>query len=229
MNVQNIKSWAKEDRPREKLISKGRENLTDAELLAIILGSGSFNVTAVELSKKILASSEYNLNNLAKKNSADFMSFNGIGKVKAITIIAALELGRRRQASTINTNPKITCSKDAYHLLYPSLQDLQHEEFHVLLLNNSKKVTKRIKISSGGVNSTVADTKIILKAAINELCTGIILAHNHPSGNTIPSSQDIAITKKIRDSAKLFDIQVLDHIIVGDDSYLSFADEGLVL
>lgn len=211
------------------MISKGRENLTDAELLAILIGSGSFNVTAVELAKEILRASKNNLNQLGKKGIKDLLVFNGIGEAKAITIIAALELGRRRQSTTLIKNPKITCSKDAYNQLYPVLQDLNHEAFYILLLNRGNDVIKRFKISSGGVAGTFVDIKIIIKEAVNELASAIILGHNHPSGNLKPSDADIKITKKISDAANLLDITVLDHIIVGDEAYYSFGDNGLVL
>jgi len=229
LKKKGIKSWAKEDRPREKMMALGRENLTDAELLAILIGTGSFNTSAVDLAKEILKSSNNNLHELGKKGIEDFKGFHGIGEAKAITILAALELGRRRQTSKVEEKPKITCSRDAYEFLSPVLQDLKHEAFYILLLSQNNTVKKRIKISTGGVAGTLVDNKIIFKEALSELCTAIILGHNHPSGSIIPSQADIQLTAKIKEAAALFEIRVLDHIIVGDGKYYSFADEGNVL
>ncbi len=221
-----IKDWAVEDRPREKLLKKGVQNLSDAEIIAILIGSGSRNESAVELSKKILKSANNNLNELGKLNISDLTKMKGIGEAKAITIIAALELGRRRKVSEIITKKKITQSNDIFELFQPILGDLPHEEFWILLLNRSNRIIEKVKISQGGVSGTVIDTKLILKQAIEKLASSIILCHNHPSGNRNPSNADDAITEKLRNGASLLDIQVLDHIIVADVNYFSYADEG---
>ena len=195
--------------------------------MAILLGSGSFNTSAVQLAKEILSSASNNLNDLGKKDLNDFLEFNGIGEAKAITIIAAMELGRRRQASDILLRPKITGSKDAFQILKPLFQDLPHEEFHVLFLNRSNTVIKRIKVGLGGVSGVYVDIKIILNEAVKVLCSSLILAHNHPSGNLKPSKQDIEITQKITKAASYLDIAVLDHIIIGEHDYYSFKDSGI--
>lgn len=222
----SIKDWAVEDRPREKLVKKGVQSLSDAEIIAILIGSGSRNESAVELSKKVLKSANNNLNELGKLNIPDLTKMKGIGEAKAITILAALELGRRRKVSEIITKKKITQSKDIFELFQPILGDLPHEEFWILLLNRSNRIIDKLKISQGGVSGTVIDIKIILKQAIQKLASSIILCHNHPSGNKKPSSSDDSITKKLKKGANLIDIQVLDHIIVADVDYFSYADEG---
>jgi DNA repair protein RadC len=224
----NIKSWSPEDRPREKLQLKGRSSLSDAELIAILLGSGTSTLSAVDLAKKILQISGNNLHDLARQSINDLVKIKGIGEAKAITIIAALELGRRRKDYDANEKPKITGSKDAYELLRPDLQDIQHEEFWVLLLNRANRVIRKHQISQGGVSGTVADPKIIFKSALQELASGIILAHNHPSGNLTASQADIDLTRKLKEAGKLLDIQVLDHVIVAGQKYYSFADEGML-
>lgn len=222
----SIKDWAVEDRPREKLIKKGVQSLSDAEIIAILIGSGSRNESAVELSKKVLKSANNNLNELGKLNIPDLTKMKGIGEAKAITILAALELGRRRKISEIITKKKITQSKDIFELFQPILGDLPHEEFWILLLNRSNRIIEKLKISQGGVSGTVIDIKIILKQAIEKLASSIILCHNHPSGNRNPSNADDSITKKLKRGADLLDIQILDHIIVADLEYFSYADEG---
>ncbi|NOQ24747.1 MAG: DNA repair protein RadC [Bacteroidales bacterium] len=222
----SIKDWAIEDRPREKLVKKGVQSLSDAEIIAILIGSGSRNESAVELSKKVLKSANNNLNELGKLNIPDLTKMKGIGEAKAITILAALELGRRRKVSEIITKKKITQSKDIFELFQPILGDLPHEEFWILLLNRSNRIIEKLKISQGGVSGTVIDIKIILKQAIEKLASSIILCHNHPSGNRKPSNSDDSITKKLKKGADLLDIQVLDHIIVADVEYFSYADEG---
>ncbi len=221
-----IKDWAVEDRPREKLIKKGVQSLSDAEIIALLIGSGTKNESAVELSKKVLKSANNNLNELGKLNIRDLTKMKGIGEAKAITILAALELGRRRKISEIIIKKKITQSKDVFELFQPTIGDLPHEEFWILLLNRSNRIIEKIKISQGGVSGTVIDVKIILKHAIEKLASSIILCHNHPSGNKAPSSADDAITDKLKSGAKLLDIQVIDHIIVADVEYFSYADEG---
>lgn len=224
----NIKSWAEEDRPREKLLLKGKNALSDAELIAILIGSGNKTETAVELAKRILASVNNDLNQLAKLNLTDLMQFNGIGEAKAISIAAALELGRRRKESTEEKKIKISSSKNAYEAISDVLSDLPHEEFWVLYLNRKNEVIKRENISKGGVTGTVADGKIIFKNAINALASAVVLCHNHPSGNLNPSQADIELTKKMKGIGVLMDTPVIDHIIVGNNNYFSFADENLL-
>jgi DNA repair protein RadC len=220
-----IKDWAVEDRPREKLLQKGISSLSDAELIAILLGSGTRNESAVELSKKVLKSAENNLNELGKLGVADLTKTKGIGEAKAITIMAALEIGRRRKLSEIINKKKITQSNDVFEVFQPIIGDLPHEEFWILLLNRSNKIIDKYKISQGGVSGTVIDTKIILKNAIEKLASSIILCHNHPSGNRNPSSADDQITKKLKAGAELIDISVIDHIIIADTEFYSYADE----
>jgi DNA repair protein RadC len=224
----NIKNWSPEDRPREKLLLKGTSALSDAELIAILIGSGTANLSAVDVSKKILAQGKNNLNELAKLSIKELMKIKGIGEAKAITIVAALELGRRRKESDTQEKPQITTSQDAYDLVKGDLIDLPHEEFWVLLLNRAHRVVKKKRVSEGGVSGTVADPKIIFKLALEELASGIIVAHNHPSGNNAPSQTDIDLTKKIKESGRFLEIQLLDHIIVAGNKYFSFADEGMV-
>ncbi|RLD79177.1 MAG: hypothetical protein DRJ07_12110 [Bacteroidetes bacterium] len=223
----SIKDWAIEDRPREKLIAKGLQSLSDAELIAILIGSGNREETAVELSKRILKSASNNLNTLGKLNLNDLQKFKGIGDAKAITIVAALELGRRRKLSEIVERKTIRSSKDIFEFFHPILADLPHEEFWVVFLNQSNKIIDKYRVSQGGISGTVIDVRLIMKAAIEKLASGIILCHNHPSGNLKPSGSDIKITKKMRDAGEIMEIKVLDHIIVTDESYFSFADEGI--
>ena len=221
-----IKDWAVEDRPREKLVKKGVQSLSDAEIIALLIGSGTKNESAVELSKKVLKSADNNLNELGKLSINDLTKMKGIGEAKAITILAALELGRRRKASEIITKKKITQSKDIFELFQPIIGDLPHEEFWILLLNRSNRIIEKIKISQGGISGTVIDSKIILKQAIEKLASSVILCHNHPSGNKNPSDADDSITKKLKAGAELLEIQVLDHIIIADIEYFSYADDG---
>lgn len=221
-----IKDWALEDRPREKLLKKGISSLSDAEIIAILLGSGTRNESAVDLSKKVLKNANNNLNELGKLGIPDLTKIKGIGEAKAITIMAALELGRRRKMSEIINKKKITCSNDVFELFQPVIGDLPHEEFWILLLNRSNGIIEKFKISQGGVAGTVIDIKIILKNAIEKLASSIILCHNHPSGNKNPSSADDSITQKLKTGADLVDISVLDHIVIADTKYFSFADEG---
>ena len=224
----NIKSWSPEDRPREKLLLKGISALSDAELIAILIGSGTANLSAVEVAKKILAHGAGGLNDLAKLSVKDLMKVKGIGEAKAITIVAALELGRRRKETDLDEKPKISSSKDAFDLLKGDLMDLPHEEFWVLLLNRANRVIKKKRISEGGVSGTVADPKIIFKMALEELASGVIVAHNHPSGNLTASQSDLDLTKKLKEAGKFLEVQLLDHVIVAGQKYFSFADEGLV-
>ena len=224
----SIKSWAEEDRPREKMQLKGKHSLSDAELLAILMGSGNREESAVELGKKILHSVDGDLNQLGKKSIKELMVFKGVGEAKAISIIAALELGRRRQLTDIKTRPQIKSSRTAYDLLAPLLVDLPHEEFWILLLNRGNKVLAREQVSIGGVTGTVVDAKIIFKKALEGNATSLILCHNHPSGTLRPSQADIDITKKLKSAGETLEIKVLDHLIISELGYYSFADEGMM-
>lgn len=221
-----IKNWAVEDRPREKLLKIGVENLSDAEILAILLGSGTKNQSALELAKKLLFSSSNSLAELGKLQLEDLIKIKGIGKAKAITILAALELGRRRKYASPVQKMQVTSSKDSFKVFQPMLGDLQHEEFWVMLLNRSNRVIENICISKGGTSGTVIDAKIILNRALQRLASAIIICHNHPSGNPTPSKADMRITEKISAAAKTMDIILLDHLIIADDKYYSFSDEG---
>jgi len=224
----SIKDWSEDDKPREKLATKGKSALSNAELIAILIGSGSRSESAVSLSKRILQSADNNLNELGKMSLDELMKFKGIGEAKAITITAALELGRRRQLSDIKDKPQIRSSRDAYDAIAPLVMDLQHEEFWILMLNRANKVVKRVKISLGGVAGTVVDAKIIFKKALELPASALVLCHNHPSGNLRPSGADIEITKKIKAAGELLDINILDHLIVSEMGYFSFADEGMM-
>jgi len=226
--MNKILSWAEEDRPREKLMLKGRAALSDAELIAILIGSGTRELSAVDLSKLILQSVGNNLNELAKLSINDLMKFKGVGDAKAISIAAALELGRRRKESDVLKKAKVTSSSDAYHAIRPYLMDLSHEQFWVLLLNRANEVIRPFQVSIGGVAGTVADPKIIFKSAIEYLASAIILVHNHPSGNLTPSQADKDLTKKVKEAGRLLDIPILDHLIFGDNGYYSFADQGIL-
>lgn len=225
---QSIKSWAEDERPREKLLLKGRAALSDAELIAILIGSGSRNESAVDLSKRILSASNANLNELAKLSVADLMQFKGIGEAKAISIITALELGKRRRLSEVLQKPKITCSNDVYDLLQPHIADLSHEEFWVLFLNQRNMVISSKCMGQGGITGTISDVRLIFREALMQKATAIVAGHNHPSGNTKPSQQDIHLTKRLKESGALLEIRLLDHIIVTQKHYYSFADEGMM-
>ena len=223
-----IKSWSEDDRPREKLLLKGTSALSDAELIAILIGSGTSKMSAVDVSKKILQYVDNSLHQLAKLSVKDLIKIKGIGEARAITIIAALELGRRRKDLDTNEKSKIGSSKDAFDLISGDLMDLSHEEFWVLLLNRANRLIKKKRISEGGVSGTIADPKIIFKMALEELASGIIVAHNHPSGNMIASQSDIDLTKKLREAGKFLEVQLLDHLIICGQKYFSFADEGVL-
>jgi len=223
-----IMSWAEEDRPREKLLLKGRTALSDAELIAILIGSGTRKKSAVDLSKEILNSVTNNLNELAKLSVADLQKFEGIGEAKAISIVSALELGRRRKNSGPLKKEKITCSNDAYRIMQPYLLDQVVEQFWIILLNRANMVIRPELISEGGVSGTVADPKVIFKRALDKLASSIILVHNHPSGNLTPSQADLQLTRKLKEAGKSLDLPVLDHIIFTDHAYYSFADEGIL-
>lgn len=223
-----IKLWDKADQPREKLMLNGRRHLTDAELIAILIGSGNREETAVDLSKRILITYKNDLDALGKASVKELSRFKGIGEAKAIAIVAAMELGRRRKEALGADTVKIACSKDAFAVLHPSFADLNHEEFWMLMLNQANGVIAKYLVSKGGLAGTIADPKIIFKAALEHNAAGIILAHNHPSGNLKPSSQDLAITKKIVQAGRMLDISVLDHLIITDRSFFSFGDNDLI-
>ncbi|MCD6112506.1 MAG: DNA repair protein RadC [Bacteroidales bacterium] len=224
----SIKHWAEDDRPREKLLLKGKAALSDAELIAILIGSGNKELSAVDLSKHILNSVHDNLIELSKLDVVDLIKFKGIGQAKAISIIAALELGKRRRYSEAVKREKILCSKDIFEIMQSVLSDVNYEQFWILLLNNSNKILKKENISMGGLTSTIVDPKKIYKKALENNAASIILCHNHPSGNVKPSEADIKLTKKLREAGKLMDLPILDHIIVGIENYFSFADEGIL-
>lgn len=223
-----IKSWALYDRPREKLAIKGKTILSDAELIAILIGSGNRDESAVALAKRILLSVNNNLNKLSKLTIEDFIKFKGIGEAKAIAIITALELGKRRQFEETLINPKITSSKDVAKLMHPILNDLPHEEFWVLYLNNTNKVLAKHQISKGGITATLVDIRLLFKKALELSAVGLVVCHNHPSGKLNPSTADINLTKKIKNAGATLDIKLLDHLIVTEKAYFSFADERLL-
>jgi DNA repair protein RadC len=223
-----IKSWAEEDRPREKLLLKGKHVLSEAELIAILISSGNAEETAVELSKRILSKVENNLHELSKMSVKELTEFKGIGEAKAISIVAALELGRRRKDSPAATRSKITTSRDAVEIFQPLLGDHHHEEFWILFLNRANLVMGKQQISLGGISGTVVDPKVIFKAALDSKASSIILCHNHPSGNIKPSDADIRLTKNLAEAGKVLEISVLDHVIVTQNSFYSFADEGMM-
>jgi len=223
-----IKEWKEEDRPREKLILKGVNALSDSELLAILIGSGNRNESAVALSKKIMAHFNNNLNELTRTSIHELQKFNGIGEAKAISIVTALELGKRQRLSAALAIPKITCSKDGFEILQPILGDLAHEEFWILHLNNSNKVIEKQLISKGGLTGTLVDLRIVFKKCLEVLSTAIILGHNHPSGKLQASNADKQVTQKIKNAAATLDIKVLDHLIITQKAYFSFADEGIL-
>lgn len=223
-----IKSWAVEDRPREKLMLKGKTVLTDAELIAILIGSGSKDETAVALSKRILNSVNNNINQLASLSLEKLMQFKGIGEARAISIITALELGKRRHFEQVNVTPKITSSKTAFEIFQPIIGDLQHEEFWVLYLNNSNKVLRKILLSKGGITATLVDIRLIFKEAVELSAVAIIVGHNHPSSKLEPSHSDKRLTKKIKEAGETLDIKLLDHLIITQKDYFSFADNGLL-
>lgn len=221
-----IKNWSDDDKPREKLMLKGKDALSDAELLAILIGSGSRNESAVALSQRILASVD-SLNSLGKMSINQLMNFKGIGEAKAITIIAALELGRRRRAEEKIELTKITSSKIVFEIMQPIIGELAHEEFWVLFLNNSNKVILKSQLSKGGIAGTIVDTRLVFKLALENGATSLILCHNHPSGNLNPSDADKQITNKIKKGGEFLDVKVLDHIIITETKYYSFVDEGI--
>lgn len=223
----SIKSWSEDDRPREKLRDKGRGALSDAELIAILIGSGNSKQTAVDLSRDILKSFNNSLLQLSRSSLEELMRFKGIGEAKAISIAAALELGRRRaEDAALEERPQIKNSRQAYNILAPAMRDLPHEMFKILLLDRASKVMSIETISSGGVAGTVVDVRMVFRPALDRLASAIILCHNHPSGNPSPSEADLTLTKKLHAAGKVLDIAIADHIIVADSLYYSFADEG---
>ena len=224
----SVKDWSPDNQPREKLISKGVSTLSNTELLAIILGSGNRDETVVELSQRILQSAGNNLNVLGKYTLPQLMQFKGIGEAKAVSIVAAMELGKRRKAEEVLQGEQIRCSRDVYEYFYPMLCDLYHEEFWVLFLNNAAKILGKLKISQGGISSTVMDPRIVCREALNRWATSVILCHNHPSGNPVPSKEDERVTQHLQCALKMLDIQLHDHIILCDGSFYSFADEGMI-
>jgi DNA repair protein RadC len=227
-NKYSIKQWAKDDRPREKLLSKGAENLSNSELLAILIHNGTKEKTAVDLGKEILKLGKDNLNELGKLSVKELMKIKGIGEAKAISITAALELGRRRQATASLEKSVVGSSNEIAAYLRTALKDYRHEVFAVIFLNRANKINHFEIVSAGGITGTVADPRVILKKALEENAVSIILCHNHPSGSLKPSRADEELTTKIKEAAKYFDIKVIDHIIVSEDGYYSFADEGIL-
>lgn len=224
----SIKNWSEDDRPREKMLQKGRSTLSDAELIAILIGSGNRNESAVALSQRILASIENNLNELGKLSIRNLTGFKGIGNAKAISIIAALELGRRRREEDVLEKKKITSSNSVFELMQPLIGELPHEEFWIVYLNNSNKVLQKTQLSKGGITGTLVDIRIVLKNALQLGAVGIILVHNHPSGTLQPSLADKQLTQKIKTAGESLDIKVLDHIIITEKAYFSFADDNLL-
>ena len=223
-----ISSWSEDDKPREKLMLKGKNALSDAELIAILIGSGSRNETAVDLSKRMLASVSQNLNALGKLSLSQLMQFKGIGEAKAITIIAALELGRRRRVEETVELVKITSSKVIFDVMQPIIGELPHEEFWIVYLNNSNKVISKTQLSKGGITGTVVDLRLVFKMALEYGATSIVLCHNHPSGSLKPSDADIQITQKLKRAGESLEIAILDHVIVTETSYFSFVDQGIL-
>ncbi|WP_298530506.1 DNA repair protein RadC [uncultured Algibacter sp.] len=224
----SIKNWSQDDQPREKLLHKGKAVLSDAELVAILIGSGNKEESAVALCKRILVSTNNNLNELGKRSVKQLMGFKGIGEAKAISIVAALELGRRRRAEDVLEKTKITSSSSVFEMMHPVLGDLQHEEFWIIYLNNSNKVLQKNQLSKGGITGTLVDVRLVLKMALEVGATGLILVHNHPSGTLKPSEADKQITQKLKVAAISMDIKVLDHLIITEKAYFSFADKILL-
>ena len=224
----SIKNWSEGDKPREKLLHKGQTALSDAELIAILIGSGSSKESAVSLSKRILASVDNHLGELGKVSIQDLMEFKGIGEAKAITIVAALELGRRRRAGESLKKQKIESSRAVFDMMQPIIGELPHEEFWIVYLNNSNRVLQTAQLSKGGITGTIVDVRLTFKNALQIGAVGVILAHNHPSGTLKPSNQDLELTKKLKTAGQSLDIQVLDHLIITENAYFSFADENML-
>jgi len=224
----SIKHWSDDDKPREKMVQKGKSILSDAELIAILIGSGSRNESAVELSKRILASVNNNLNELGKLSIKQLMQFKGIGEAKAVTIAAALEIGRRRRGEEAQKIIKISSSKDVFELLQPTMGELPHEEFWIVYLNNSNKVMHTAQLSKGSITGTLVDVRLVMKRALELGAVALVLAHNHPSGTLVPSKADKQITEKLKNASIALDIKVLDHLIITQNDYFSFADETIL-
>jgi len=224
----SIKSWAEDDKPREKLVLKGSQTLSHAELLAILIGSGNKDESAVELSKKIMKSCKGSLNTLSKISLKELTQFKGIGHAKAITILAALELANRKAKEISTEKISVKSSLDAYNHMRYDLENLDHEQFWILLLNQANKILDSVSISKGGLSATVVDPKVVYRHALEQKASAIILFHNHPSGNITPSQSDIDLTKKLKEGGKLLEIKIIDHIIIGQNTYFSFADEQLL-
>lgn len=222
-----ITNWSEEDKPREKLMLKGKSVLSDAELIAILIGSGNRNESAVDLSKRILGSIDNNLNALGKLTIQQLMKFKGIGEAKAISIIAAMELGRRRRTEDVVDLTKITSSQTIFQIMQPIIGELPHEEFWIIYLNNSNKVISKSQLSKGGITWTLVDTRLVFKVALEMGATSLILCHNHPSGTIMPSDADKLITKKLKLAGDSLDVKVLDHLIITETKYYSFVDEGI--
>lgn len=228
MDLGSIKSLNEKDKPREKLEKLGASVLSDAELLAIVLRTGTRTKNAISLAREILSLHQYNWSEISKMSIADLTKIKGIGKVKAITLSAALEIGRRRRNEQSINKKQIISSKDAFEIFQPDMQDLTHEEFHVICLNRANKFIRKIKMSTGGMSGTIADPKMIFKQALDNKAHSIIVGHNHPSGTVKPSEADVKLTQKIKEAGKMLELNLLDHIIVADSNYYSFADEGLL-
>jgi DNA repair protein RadC len=222
----SIKGWAEDERPREKALNKGMEALSDAELIAILLGSGTGGISAVDLAKKMLADVNHDLSKLSRRSIQEHMKYKGIGEAKAITIAASLEIGRRRQFVSPKEKPKVTCSTDIYNMMLPIMQDLIVEHIYLLILNRQNKVTERIRLGEGGISMVVVDPKVVFKKALEHNASSIILVHNHPSGATYPSDADNNITKLIKQAGNSLTIPLLDHVIVTENGYYSYADDG---
>lgn len=224
-----LKTWAVEERPREKVLANGIQFLTDSELLAILLSSGTKNMTAVELARLMLKKSGNSLHVLGRQTVGDLLKIKGVGPAKAISVLAAMELGRRRAGIHQIEKTPVKSSETVFNIFHPLLGDLEHEEFWLLMLNRANRVLGRFKVSQGGLSGTVIDTRIILKKALDNLASSIIVCHNHPSGNNQPSDADVKITEKLKKAAEMLEIKLLDHVIIADKSYFSFADEGLII
>ena len=224
----SIKNWAEDDRPREKMMRKGIDTLSNAELLAILFSTGSREMSAVELARQLLEIADNNLDRLAKMDLDQLMQIKGIGEAKAISVHTALELGKRRTAQPYEETKAFGSSQDVFAYFGSKLRDLPYEEFWILLLNRANKMIEPVKISQGGMSGTVVDVRIVLRNAIMKQASSVIMCHNHPSGNTKPSQQDIDITKKMKEAGILMDIKLFDHLIVTDKAYFSFADEGMI-
>jgi DNA repair protein RadC len=224
----SIKNWKEDDKPREKMILKGKEVVSDAELIAILIGSGSRSESAVDLSKRILSKVDNNLNNLARLTVDQLMEFKGIGEAKAVSIITALELGRRRRLEEALELSKVTSSKEAFEILQPLIGELKHEEFWILYLNNSNKIIHKYQLSKGGITGTVVDTRMVFKKAFELSATALIIAHNHPSGTLKPSVADKNLTQKIKMAGETLDIKIIDHLIITEKAYFSFADQNIL-